>query len=348
MTTRVIDADVVVIGGGVMGSAAARALARVGREVTLLERFRVGHTRGSSHGRSRVFRFSYHEPRWVRMAMEALPLWRELEEEAGERILLQTGGLDVGKQLDDHRDALAACGASFEVLDGREAGRRWPFLSFGEAATALFQPDAGVVDAERAWRAFAAGAVQAGAALREGTRVDSLAVEGDRAVIRAGGETLRARVAVVTAGAWARDLLRGAGLDIPTKPTRETVAYFRLPSEGTPPVVVDWAHPAVYALPSGHGTIKIGEHQAGPVTNPDEPGRPSEESIARLTAWIRARYPGADPEHHHAETCIYTNTPDEGFVLERRGPVVIGSACSGHGFKFAPWIGRRLGELARA
>lgn len=346
MTAGVVDADAVVIGGGVMGCAAARALAGAGREVTLLERFGVGHTRGSSHGRSRVFRFSYHEPRWVRMAMEALPLWRELEEEAGRPILLSTGGLDVGPQVDQHRDALEASRASFQLLDAGEVRRRWPFLALDPGAKALFQPDAGVVEAGAAWEAFAGGARSRGADVREGVRVEGLSVDGDRAVIRTAGERLRARVAVVTAGAWARGLVNGAGLDIPTTPTRETVVFFRLPVDAVPPVVVDWEEPPVYSLYSWEQGVKVAEHRAGPVTDPEDPGSPSERSIDRVTRWMGARFPDAGPEHHHAETCIYTNTPDEDFLLERHGPIVIGSPCSGHGFKFAPWIGRRLAELA--
>src|SRR5918999_5138096 len=95
------DADVLVVGAGVMGSATARALAGLGRRVVVLERSRIGHTGGSSHGRARVFRFSYDDPRYVRMAQESLPLWRELEAEAGKEILTTTGGLDVGKGLEE-------------------------------------------------------------------------------------------------------------------------------------------------------------------------------------------------------------------------------------------------------
>jgi monomeric sarcosine oxidase len=340
------DTDVVVIGGGVMGTAAAWALARRGREVTLLEQFELGHKRGSSHGTSRIFRFSYHDPMYVGLAMEALPLWRELERESGRDLLTTTGGLDVGQMVSTHAAALKTLRAAFEIIDGAEAGRRFPFLSIPAAEPVLFQPDAGIVAADAAVRALADSAAIRGVDVREGTRALALRVEGEEAAIETDDGDLRARVGVVTAGAWARPLLAGAGIDIPTTPTRETVAYFRIPEGVVPPSMVDWSNPAIYALFSPPTSWKVAEHHAGPVTAPDDEGLVSQESVSHTSAWVASRFPEADPRPHDAETCLYTNTPDEDFILERRGPIVIGSPCSGHGFKFAPAIGERLADLA--
>ena len=340
------DADVLMVGAGVMGSATARALAGLGRRVVVLERSRIGHTGGSSHGRARVFRFSYDDPRYVRMAQESLPLWRELEEEAGEEILTTTGGLDVTPSLDPHVSALEASGAAFELLDPAACRERFPGLTVPDGGPVLFQGDAGVVAADRAWRAFIGAATRAGGELREDTPVERLTIGDDGVEVLAGEETWRAPVVVLTAGAWSRRLLWGIGEDIPTTPTRETVAFFKIPGNSVPPVVVEWTSPPLYCLFSFEQGLKAAEHHAGPVTDPEKEGEVSEASLARLGEWVRARFPEAEGEPHHAETCVYTNTPDEHFILERRGPVVIGSPCSGHGFKFAPWIGRRLAELA--
>jgi sarcosine oxidase len=341
-----VDADIVVIGSGVMGAAAARALARRGRQVILLEQFEVGHKRGSSHGASRIFRFSYDDPLYVGMAMEALPLWRELEKESGRDLLTTTGGLDVGEAVSIHARALEALGAAFELIDGAEAGRRFPFLSIPPGEPVLFQPDAGIVAADAAVRAFSESAAAHGVEVRERTRANGLRIDGEAALIETDDGAYRARVAVVTAGAWARPLLAGGGIDIPTTPTRETAGYFRLPDGVVPPSMVEWSKPPVYALYSPPGSWKVAEHHAGPVTDPDSDGVVNRESVARISEWVAGRYPDADPVAHHAETCIYTNTPDEDFILERRGPIVIGSPCSGHGFKFAPAIGERLADLA--
>jgi sarcosine oxidase len=339
--------DVVVVGTGVMGAATSWALATKGRSVLALERFQIGHKRGSSHGTSRIFRFSYPDPGYVAMAQESLPLWRSLESETGRSVLVTTGGIDLGKNVGQHVDALAACDARFEVLSSDEARRRWDFAAFADGNEVLFQPDAGIVLAHEAWSAFAEQAQAGGVETRSGVRVIGLEERPDRVVVRTEGEVFEASGVVVTSGAWAKDLLSTAGIALETVPTRETIAYFESEGEGPMPSIVDWGDPSVYALATERPhRIKLGEHHAGPTTDPEEEGAPDEASVARLRRWVERSLPGARPEPLAAETCIYTNTPDEGFVLERHGRIVVGSPCSGHGFKFAPLIGRRLATLA--
>ena len=325
----------VVIGAGVMGLAAARALAREGRSVVVCEQFALGHDRGSSHGGSRIVRLSYPEVRWVRLAQESYPLWRELEAEAGQALLELHGTLDLG-EWQPNRDALAACGVDSEVLDADEVARRFPIrLEPGERG--LFQRDGGLVRADAALGALAASAAAAGATLLEHTRVDMIE-EADEEVV-AGG--LRARVAVVTAGAWAPRLF---GVD--AMPTSETVSYFAL-SAPVPSVIDTSAGPhAGYALGSPGGLLKAGLHQSGETLDPDDPPPPPDPAIAeRTAAWVERRFPTA-ADAQGLETCLYTIREGDEFLLERRGLVVIGSACSGHGFKFAPAVGRRLAALA--
>src|SRR5581483_6554745 len=155
-----------------------------------------------------------------------------------------------------------------------------------------------------------------------------------------------ADIVVVTAGAWIGRLVPGLDLRV----TRETVAYFR--HEGAPlPSVVDIAPGGGHDMYSLHDPVhglKAGAHHAGAEADPDEPGAPDEAIVERIAAWVGDRFPDVDPEPVEADTCVYTSTPDQTFVLARRGNVVVGSACSGHGFKFAPAVGRRLAELALA
>ena len=340
------DVDVAIVGAGVMGAAAARSLARAGREVIMLERFRVGHDRGSSHGPARIFRLTYDDPLYVRMAQEALPMWRELEDQAGERLLNTTGGVDLGErsELERHASALEQCGAAFQWLKGDEVHDRYPALRVDPAREALFQPDTGVLDAKLVWQAFVDSATNAGATLRDGEHVLSLAEAGGLAEARTESETIRARVVLVTAGAWARGLVTGVGVELPTVPTRETIGYFRF--EGDVPVVIEWGDPARFLLPVPGFGIRSGEHHAGPETDPETRGEVDQDSISRTSAWLGERLPGVEADPHFSETCIYTNTADESFILERHGPFVIGSPCSGHGFKFAPLIAERLAALA--
>jgi sarcosine oxidase len=317
-----------------MGLAAARSLARGGWKVTIYEQFEVGNDRGSSHGRSRIFRLAYPDAKWVRMAIEALRGWRELEEESGTQLLELNGLLEVVQDAGrSSRDGLREAGADFELLDAIEAQRRWP-IRVPDGWTVLFQPDAGIVRADLAQQAFLGSARRHGAELREGTRIDSV-------------DEVDADVTVVTAGAWVRKLVPGVSV----RPTRETLAYFR--RDGAPVASIGQLDPqtrghAQFSLHDPRYGIKAGVHHAGREIDPDEPGEPDAELVVRIAEWVAQIHTDVDPEPAGVETCLYTNTDDESFVLERNGPVVVGSPCSGHGFKFAPIVGQKLADLAEA
>jgi sarcosine oxidase len=331
-------ADVVVVGGGVMGLASAWALARDGHEPLVLEQFQVGSAHGSSRGATRIFRLAYEELEWVRLAQEALGLWRELERECGEPLLELTGLLDLPLDPAALTATLEACNAEYELLDPTEVEHRFGLVT--QCCKAVFQPEAGVVRADRALAALAAGA-----GVREGTRVQALVPHGDGVRIETDGGSIEAEVAVVAAGAWAKPLLAKAGIDLPVVPTRETVAYFELADRRSVPSVIDYGNRVTYALTAGPGLVKVGVHHSGPTTDPDEPGVPDEGIVRFAAGWAAGTFSLASPDPVSVETCIYTSTADTRFVLERHGPVVVCSACSGHGFKFAPAVGRRVAKL---
>ena len=312
-----------------MGLATGRALKRRGHDVVVYEQFEPGHNRGSSHGRSRIFRLAYAEEEYVRLAQESLRLWRELEAETGETLLELNGLLEIVRTLDESTaHTLEACGVEWHRLEGDEAERRYP-VRVPEGSFAVLQPEAGIVRADKALAALSRGLD-----LREGMRVSP--------------DELDADVVVVTAGSWVNELL-----DEPlgVKTTRETLCYFRPAAGGRPiPSVVSFkpgrhTH-EMYSLADPKYGLKVGAHHAGPEADPNEPGEPQPELVERITAWANQTYRLADAEPVGAETCMYTTTPDESFILERRGRVVVGSPCSGHGFKFAPAIGERLADLA--
>jgi len=352
------EVDVLVVGAGITGSATARVLAQAGRDVLLVDRHAHGHSRGASHGGSRIFRLNYADERYVRLAQAALDAWRELEAECGERLIVPTGVLDIGTEAVGIARALAACGASFEELSPDEVMGRWG-IAIDPGEPALFQTDGGISLADRALTAFQEGAKEAGATILHDAEVRSLTAE--RLWVRAeiGTRIVSARAVVVVAGAWAPELLGTAGIDLPVIPTRETIVYLDLPDAMELPPVIDYSRVprpgatslartgvAGFALGSPGDGLKAGLHHAGPVTDPsDDPG--PEVTIAEWAVdWARSRYPAAG-KLLGVDTCLYTNTADESFILERRGRIVIGSACSGHGFKFAPQLGRTLAALAR-
>jgi sarcosine oxidase len=330
-------ADVVVVGAGINGLATARALAQKGVDVALVEQFAVGHTRGSSHGRSRIFRLAYPEAYWVRLAAEAFEGWRDLEAETGTTVLELHGLVELVRPGEEgSRRALEECGVAFELLDGAEAQERFP-IAVPDGFSAIFQPDAGIARADRAQRAFQVSAERHGARIVEGTRIESL-------------EEVDARAVVVTAGSWARPLLATAGIELPVVVTRETVGYFRLKTERPIPSVVDLKPEArghgTYALHDPQHGLKIGIHMSGAVADPDEPSEPDPEIVELIREAAARWFPAAESEPAQVDTCLYTTTDDEGFILERHGRIVVGSACSGHGFKFAPAVGERLAALA--
>jgi len=344
--------DAIVVGGGAMGTAAARSLAARGRDTLLLERFSFGHANGSSGGPTRIFRLTYHDPEYVRMARLALASWTDLEESAGEPLMINTAGLDVGQGGRSSAEALRAAGERLEYLAPEAVLERWPALRFPHDAEIFVQEDGGVCRSERTVLAQARLAAELGATVREETVVDRVAsVGGGVEVVTHEGEVARSPVAVVTAGPWARGLLRGAGIDLPLVPSFEQVTYFELDDPSPLPTVIDWDQDPVHTPywvpdPAEPGHFKVALHMSGPSVDPDarsfEPDAVRVEAVERYAAGHAA---GQRPTGR-TDTCLYTNTPDEDFVIDRVGPIVIGSPCSGHGFKFVPFVGEQLARLA--
>jgi sarcosine oxidase len=321
---------VAVVGAGVMGLAGARAIAQRGHEVTVYEQFELGHTRGSSHGASRIFRLSYTEEYWIRLAQRAYVLWRELEQESGRTLLDLVGLVDVQPDPQLRAEALAAAGVPFERLTPAQVRERFGF-AYDDVDSLIFTSDAGISLSDATVQAFADGARAAGAELRENTRVELLDdVPGDRVVVAAGG--------------WMPGLLGKSGVTLDARPTRETVAYFA----GEPIAsIIDEREGPFFALTAPGVGVKVGWHKAGRDTDPDDDQdlEPDAQIVDAVSEWVSRRLPNVDPTPLSAETCIYTNIDDERFVCERDGRYVIASACSGHGFKFAPAVGELLANL---
>lgn len=341
-----MDIEFAVVGAGVMGLSAAWRLAAAGGEVVVFERFRIGHSSGSSHGATRIFRFAYDDPLYVRMARATLPLWRELEQGRGE-ILRITGGIDVGDPayLKRCAEALEEGGAAFEHLEPEERRKRFGWLRAGDDP-ALWSPDTGVLAAEKAIGALADRAREAGAEIRQESRV-SASLEDDHAVVEVGDEAVRVRTCILAAGAWAGDIMRSLGVRIPLTVVRPQVMYFDGEEDLVP--FIHRNSIARYGVPSMGiaAGYKVGEHVFDHETTPE--GRTfdlDDEEATRLARYVAESLPTLHPDPVAFETCLYTVTPDEDFVIDQVGPFVFASPCSGHGFKFAPLIGEVLSALA--
>ena len=341
--------DVVVVGGGAMGAATTHALASLGRRVAMVEQFGAGHDRGSSHGASRIFRLAYQDASYIPLAQRALRLWRKLSDECGVPLLETTGGIDHGERhvLDEIATNLAAHDVPVQQINAEEAMHRWPGMRF--EGTVLWQRDAGRVNADATVLALHRRAVELGADVFTGERVDDIRVSDGSVEVVTGRRTLVGDVVVVAAGAWLPAIAGALGLDaeLPSLVvTQEQPAYFAAPGADHWPVFVHYGDRSHYGLFTPGVGLKVGEHGTGVIVDPDARPPADGERVQRLTSYVERWLPGAAPTATRVDTCLYTTTPDERFVLRRFGRVVVCSACSGHGFKFVPAIGENVAALA--
>ena len=340
-----VRVEVAVIGAGLTGAATAWELTRRGVSVALIERFAPGHAHGSSHGTERIVRRAYADPFYVRLTGQAVEAWARAEQDTGTTLLRTTGGLDTGAARDPAALArlLAAEGVPCELLTDRQAESRWPGMCFD--GPVLFHPEAGVVDADAAVAAWVPG-----------TEVRSVEPSGDGVLVHTDGPSVEADTVVVAAGPWLPELAGSLGVPLglpPLRVTQQQVFHFRhRDPTAVWPTFVHKAELQLYGLPSGADggpapAFKVAQHDGGtPTTAATRDGVVDPVSRARAVEYVSARLPGLDPDPVAEATCLYTTTPDDDFVLDRLGPVVIASPCSGHGAKFAPLVGAMAADLA--
>ena len=355
--------DVIVIGTGGMGAAAACHLARRGVRVLGLDRFPVAHDRGSSHGQTRLIRLAYYEhPDYVPLLRRAYALWHDLEREAGRPLLVESGlvmaGPAAGEVITGALASARTHALPVEQLTATEATARWPALRVPEAWHVVYESTAGYLFVEECVRAHAAAATRAGAELRSGVTVHGWRVAEDGVIVETDAGTFTAARLVLCPGAWAAGLLQLPA--VPLTVLRKSLFWYaaargreaehaagRLPS-----FAFDTAAGFFYGFPALDGRgIKVANHSGGrTVADPIDLDRAVDpEERRQIERWLDDHLPGVNhPLTDHA-ACLYTMSPDHHFLLglhPEHPQVALAAGFSGHGFKFASVVGEILADLA--
>jgi sarcosine oxidase len=358
------DYEYVVVGCGGIGSAAAYWLSReAGQDVLALEQFHLGHEKGGSEDHSRIIRLSYHAPEYTALTPRTYEAWAEVEGESGNQLVVKSGGLDLEpvedepKYVNQYAGAMRAAGIAHEELTASEVMKRFPQFRLDDSVRAVYQEDAGVVDAAKANATHVALARARGATVLDGTPVRGVRTVGDGVEVATERGTFSARRLVVAAGAWTNTVLGHVGVEIPITCTQEQVTYFRAPdldafAPGRFPVWIWHGGPehSFYGVPVyGEPATKAGQDVGGEVVTVDtRTFEPNERVRENLRGFLERYIPGSVGPEHYSKTCLYDMPPDREFVLGAlpEHPQISVFNGAGHGFKFASLVGRILSDLA--
>jgi sarcosine oxidase len=351
--------DVAVIGLGAMGSSAAYHLARRGVNVLGIDQFNPPHSWGSSHGETRVIREAYFEhPSYVPLLQRAYELWAELEEEAGEQLDLKTGGLMMGAP-----ESTVVSGAmqsarehrlEHEVLDCAAIKKRFPGLNPDDGMMGVLEPRAGIVFPEKCVAGYLRLAGILGAELRMNEKVAGWEVSGDTVTIRTVAGDYVARELIVSTGAWIGETIPQLAKVLTVE--RQVSLWFAAKEPGLfgPerfPIQLWEYEPEkmFYGIPDLGSGVKVAFHHQGEITTAEGVDRNvSAEDIEKMRELLAKYLPAANGKFLRGTVCLYTNTGDGHFILDRHPEsrrIIVASPCSGHGFKFASAIGEVLADL---
>ncbi|OWF42685.1 peroxisomal sarcosine oxidase-like isoform X2 [Mizuhopecten yessoensis] len=356
--------DVIIVGAGIVGSYTAYHAKRTGKSTLLLEQFPLPHSRGSSHGQSRTIRSAYGDLEYyTQMMTKAFRMWNELEDQSRQTLFRQTGLLCIGqkgtKYLDKTTDCLRKNKTPFRRLDYEEFNKAFPMLSYpSEVGGAVVDYSAGLLLAGRALTAVQNQYLKLGGLLHDGEKMTEI-IPGEVIKVKTEARLYQAKAVVLCVGPWAKKVLTKLGLDVPLQTQKIKVCYWK---EKTPGTFSSRHFPVfsqlkaigphlVYGVPCDEypDLVKVCLHY-GPTVDPDYRDTANDRWVEdALQKYVKEHIPGLEPYPVITESCIYTNTPDEDFVLDRHpfyNNIIIGAGFSGHGFKLAPVVGEILATMA--
>lgn len=359
--------DAVVIGAGIQGCFTAYHLAKHSKKILLLEQFFLPHSRGSSHGQSRIIRRAYPEDFYTQMMAECYSMWAQLEHEAGTQLYRQTGllllGMKENPELKTIQATLSRQGVEHQCLSSEELKQRFPNIRLARGEVGLLEVSGGVLYADKALRALQDAIRKLGGIVHDGEKVVEIK-PGLPVTVKTTSRSYQAKSLIITAGPWTNRLLRPLGAELPLQTLRINVCYWQEKVAGS--YSVSQAFPCfmglglslaphhIYGLPSREypGLMKVCYHH-GNNADPEERDCPAAfsdiQDVHILSGFVRDHLPDLQPEPAVMEHCMYTNTPDGHFVLDRHPKydnIVIGAGFSGHGFKLSPVVGKILYELS--
>ncbi|XP_077708097.1 peroxisomal sarcosine oxidase isoform X1 [Canis aureus] len=367
MAAQKVLCDAIVIGAGIQGCFTAYHLAKHRKKVILLEQFFLPHSRGSSHGQSRIIRRAYLEDFYTQMMDECYQIWAQLEHEAETQLHRQTGllmlGMKENSELKTIQATLSRHRVEHQYFSAEELKQRFPNVQLARGEVGLLEKSGGVLYADRALKALQDAIRRLGGQVHDGEKVMEIK-PGLPVIVKSTSRSYQAKSLIITVGPWTNRLLRPLGIELPLQTLRINVCYW--PEKVPGSYGVSQAFPCflvldlsltphhIYGLPSGEypGLMKVCYHH-GNNADPEERDCPEAfsdiQDVQILSRFIRDHLPDLEPKPAILEHCLYTNTPDGHCILDRHPKydnIVIGAGFSGHGFKLAPVVGKILCELS--
>lgn len=353
--------DVIIVGAGSMGMAAGYYLTKENKKVLLLDSYDPPHSNGSHHGETRIIRHAYGEgAKYVPLVLRAQELWEELEKEAGMELFIKTGVLNIGEEsspfIQEVQNSAKEYGLSVETLSAQEINNKWEGLNLPSNLIGCYETNSGVLFSEKSILAFRQLAEANGATIKVNSRVVDMDLRSDKVIIKTEDESYEAASLIIATGAQTGHFLKKLNKNVPLQRLRKTFSWFQAPeahydSTKFPAFTMNIGDEMYYGFPSIHKAgLKIGRHDGGQPLQPDEAMKPfgayveDEEDVTKV---IRQFFPKVG-ELKEGKTCMYTNTPDEDFIIDylpKLPNVVLACGFSGHGFKFSSVVGEIVSKL---